>query len=214
MDKPIQKLWNSDIEKAWRDSLQHYYDLLTTDEMIQVEDEIKNIKAEDVEKLSTEEFYGFLHNKFYIWQFPSKKRQGTTIPQLERYKTENRMDELAEIKESLFSIEHSDINSCLETAKKLRGLGVIGASGLLAVLFPKDFGTVSAPLIESLKELNIAEYSEVLQNIKPQSPSKKEAVILINIMRDKAEELNKKFNTDFWTPRKIDMILWSFGRTK
>ncbi len=33
--------------------------------------------------------------------------------------------------------------------------------------------------------------------------------ILISIYRQKANELNIKFNTNFWTPRKIDMILWA-----
>ena len=29
---------------------------------------------------------------------------------------------------------------------------------------------------------------------------------------EKANELNQRFDTDFWTPRKIDMVLWSIGR--
>ena len=37
----------------------------------------------------------------------------------------------------------------------------------------------------------------------------KNGVILISIYRQKANELNIKFNTNFWTPRKIDMILWA-----
>ena len=46
----------------------------------------------------------------------------------------------------------------------------------------------------------------------PESLTNNDGVILVEIMREKAEELNRNFNTDFWTPRKIDMILWSFGR--
>jgi hypothetical protein len=34
-------------------------------------------------------------------------------------------------------------------------------------------------------------------------------MVLINIMFRKAKENNEIFGTDFWTPRKIDMILWS-----
>ncbi len=34
---------------------------------------------------------------------------------------------------------------------------------------------------------------------------------MISIMREKAQELNDIFGTHEWTPRKIDMILWTFG---
>jgi len=34
-----------------------------------------------------------------------------------------------------------------------------------------------------------------------------EAALLIQIMREKAKELNSVNNTSFWTPRKIDMVL-------
>jgi hypothetical protein len=36
-----------------------------------------------------------------------------------------------------------------------------------------------------------------------------EAVLLIDILRKKAAQLNELFHTEEWTPRKIDMILWS-----
>jgi len=40
----------------------------------------------------------------------------------------------------------------------------------------------------------------------------KDAFILIKIMKNKAKELNNKFNTSSWTPRGIDMILWVCSR--
>ena len=46
----------------------------------------------------------------------------------------------------------------------------------------------------------------------PEGLKIKDGIILVNIMKEKAAELNAKFNTDFWTPRKIDMILWAYGR--
>lgn len=36
-----------------------------------------------------------------------------------------------------------------------------------------------------------------------------DAMLLVAIMRRKARELNELFDTDEWTPRKIDMILWA-----
>ena len=37
----------------------------------------------------------------------------------------------------------------------------------------------------------------------------RDAVLLIDIMRRKARQLNGWFGTNKWTPRKIDMILWA-----
>jgi len=39
-----------------------------------------------------------------------------------------------------------------------------------------------------------------------------DGVILIRIMQRKAIQLNQIFNSTEWTPRKIDMILWTYGR--
>jgi len=39
--------------------------------------------------------------------------------------------------------------------------------------------------------------------------NEKDALLLIDIMRRKATELDALFPTDEWTPRKIDMILWA-----
>jgi hypothetical protein len=46
----------------------------------------------------------------------------------------------------------------------------------------------------------------------PEGLALKDGVLLIKIMRDKSDELNKKFNNKYWTPRRIDKILWCIGR--
>jgi hypothetical protein len=48
--------------------------------------------------------------------------------------------------------------------------------------------------------------------MKPESLREKDAVLLIDIMRRKASELNTLFGTDKWTPRKLDMILWAWRK--
>ena len=213
MEKAIQKLWNSDIEKAWKDALDHYDELLR-DDAREIEDEIKKVKSEAIRDLSVEEFYNFLYYKYFLWKYTQKNRLATTRKSLRRYKEENRWSELEDIQKRLFSADHSDIKNCLKTAVEIRGLGAAGASGLLSILFPEDFGTIDQFVVRKLQELDEPAYNIYLDKMNPDSLKITDGVILINIMRDKAEELNKKFNTDFWTPRKIDMILWSFGRTK
>jgi hypothetical protein len=39
-----------------------------------------------------------------------------------------------------------------------------------------------------------------------------DGVKLIEIMREKARELNIRFSTRLWTPRRIDMVLWVADR--
>ena len=213
MEKAIQRLWNSDIEKAWKDALDHYDELLR-DDARKIEAEIAKVKSEAIRNLSVEEFYNFLYYKYFLWKYTQKNRLATTRKSLRRYKEENRWSELEYIQKRLFSADHSDIKNCLKTAVEIRGLGAAGASGLLSILFPEDFGTIDQFVVRKLQELDEPAYNIYLDKMNPDSLKITDGVILINIMRDKAEELNKKFNTNFWTPRKIDMILWSFGRTK
>jgi hypothetical protein len=42
-----------------------------------------------------------------------------------------------------------------------------------------------------------------------ESLSIKDGVILERVLREKALDLNKRFNTDYWTPRKVDKVLWA-----
>ena len=213
MEKAIQKLWNSESEGAWHIALNYYNDLLR-DDAKEIENEIAIVKADTIKNLSVEEFYEFLYNKYFLWKYTQKNRLATTRKSLRRYKEENRWSELEDIQKRLFSADHSDIKNCLKIASEIRGLGAAGASGLLSILFPKDFGTIDQFVVRKLQELDEPTYNIYLDGMNPDSLKITDGVILINIMRDKAEELNKKFNTDFWTPRRIDMILWSFGRTK
>ena len=126
--------------------------------------------------------------------------------------TNEDMSSLQIIKSELFAAPKSDIGRCLEITQRIHGLGTAGASGLLAVLFPEDFGTVDQFVVKRLQEIDHPFYCDDLNKINPDRIKQTDGVLMIEIMRRKAVELNKKFNTDFWTPRKIDMVLWAYGR--
>ena len=55
---------------------------------------------------------------------------------------------------------------------------------------------------------SLPERDQVLR-MNPKSLTVKDGIVLIRIMREKSNELNNKFKTDFWTPRKIDKVLWA-----
>ena len=52
----------------------------------------------------------------------------------------------------------------------------------------------------------------MIATMKPEGLTLDDGVVLVEIMRRKAEELNKALSTNEWTPRKVDMVLWTCGR--
>jgi len=112
----------------------------------------------------------------------------------------------------LFSLNYAEIEKCLTTAMEIRGLGIAGASGLLSVLFPQAFGSVNEYLVTLLRGIEGINYDYELSQMNPALLTAKNGVILTKILREKANELNRRFETDFWMPRKIDKVLWACGR--
>lgn len=102
-----------------------------------------------------------------------------------------------------------DIKECLAVASSIHGLGTAGASGLLSVLYPNRFGTVDKYVVYSFLKIDGLQENTVISGMNAEALTLNNGVVLIEIMRRKADELNSRFNTDFWTPRKIDMVLWA-----
>lgn len=210
-DSKLKLLWYYGSESEWKKALNYYDDMLGNEQKI-IEDYINNIDADEIKNLNGNEFYEFLYHKYFVWKYTQKNRLTTTRKNLEKYIDNDELLKLNNIKERLFNTSKADVAKCLEIATEIRGLGTAGASGLLAILFPRFFGTVDQFVVKSLCDIDHPIYKDVLNNMNPESLKNKDGVILIKIMREKAAELNIQFNTDFWTPRKIDMILWSYGR--
>ena len=124
------------------------------------------------------------------------------------------MSDLEKIRNNIFNLDLCNIEKSLCNAKEIYGLGVAGASGLLSIIFPNYFGTVDQFVVKSLLKIEGLKEHDLLEKMNAESLKVSDGVILIKIMRDKAKMLNEEFNTDFWTPRKIDMILWSIDRKR
>lgn len=207
----INHLWNYGNEDDWDYALEKYWSLLRK-ENLPLEREFEDLDSTTIEAMSVEEFYDFLFNKYFVWKFTAKNRLATTRKSLSRYVNENLMDELGQIKIKLFSFDKKDSRNGLYIASKIRGLGIAGASGLLAILFPKYFGTVDQFVVKSLCKIEGLSDRELLTQMRPEELKPQDGVILEEIMRSKANELNNRFNTEQWTPRMIDKVLWSFER--
>ncbi len=208
----INSLWNSRNEAEWRDALQNYWGQVKPTHL-DVEKEFDSLDTQSIKEMGPEQWYEFLLQKYFYWKYTAPNRYATTTAQLKKYKTiDNGLAELFSIKEKIFDFDKEDICLGLEISGSIRGLGPAGASGLLAVLFPAYFATVDQFVVESLSKINSLPEKDAINSMPSQGMRIKDAVILIEIMRRKAKALNQVFTTSFWTPRKIDQILWSVGR--
>lgn len=205
----IKKLWYSTNENDWLFAVDTYWNYVQP-RNIKLEEFTEELDVSEVKAMNINEFYNFLYDTYFVWKYTAPNRLATTRSQLRKHL--NSMEHLAYIKDTLFSFDKNQISVGLETAIQIHGLGTAGASGLLAVLFPKYFGTVDQFLVRALMKINDLPAQNALRNMHPESLSIRDGVILESILREKANTLNVMFNTDFWTPRRIDKILWSIDR--
>ena len=207
----INYLWNSGTEQEWKYALEKYFDLVKSSN-VEIEKELDNLDSETVKNMTVDEFYNFLHDKYFVWKYTQANRLRTTRNSLVKYLEDDNIVELEEIHNLIFKYNPENISNLLRTTHRIKGLGVAGASGLLSLLFPRYFGTVDQFVVQRLLEIeNLKEHS-LLEKMKQDNLTEKDGTILIEIMREKANELNEKFKTSEWTPRKIDKILWSIDR--
>jgi hypothetical protein len=216
----ISDLWASRNQKAWSDALAGYWNMPSVVKKLDLERYMDELDPQATKRLDSPEWYAFL-DKYFRWKFDN----GTYLQgRLDNLKSNSR-ERLFRVKESLFAFGLVNIPGSLGIAQEINGLGPAGASGLLAVLFPKWFGTADKFVVKALRKIeSLRERPQVLammpvrRNPKGKetedSVNEKEAVLLIDIMRRKATDLNALFSRtdEWWTPRKIDKILWASPR--
>ncbi len=205
----LSQLWYNGDESQWEKALLHYHTLYTD---AALENYMEKITPNTVESMSVSEFYQFLHDKYFVWKYTQKNRLKTTRTYLRRYIDNNELDQLKEIQKQIFSADKGNSSNMLTIVSKIHGLGIAGASGLLSILFPEQYGTVDQFVVSALLTIDELPDHDRLEGMVRQSLKHRDGVLLEEIMRQKSLELNQKFKTDRWTPRKIDMILWSYGR--
>lgn len=206
----INKLWYSNDESLWNKALDSYFSSgLIKKDNVTLEREIHNLDPVTIKDMSTEQFYDWLYNVYFVWKYTAANRLATTRKSLSRYKFEKSMHELEQIHFDLFTFDINDINEGLKIANSIHGLGIAGASGLLAVLYPRYFGTVDQFVVKALRKIDSLSEKDLVIKMNPDNLTIKDGILLIKIMKYKAEELNSIFNSNKWTARDIDKILWA-----
>jgi len=206
-----REMWNSNDSELWEEALSRYWTFVKPSNM-SLEKEMDQLDPDIVKAMNPEEWYKFLMEKYFRWKYTAPNRYASTTKMLKTYSEDNGLLLLYKIKEELFAFDRDDIEHGLKIATSIKGLGAAGASGLLAVIFPAHFGTIDQFAVKALSEIPELPEIEIIRNMKPLSLRVRDGVVLINVMRRKARELNRAFSTERWTPRRVDMILWTCAR--
>lgn len=206
----IENLWRSTNEDFWDESLRYYWEYIRNDlpHNFHLEREMNELTPDKIERLDSVAWYAFLRDKYFRWKYTQPNRYATTTASLERYVKEDGLDELLAVKRKLLDLNPLEIEGALRTAKEIHGLGIAGASGLLALLYPRSFGTVDQFVVKALRSIPDLPERASLEKMNASGLSLKNGVLLVDVMRRKAGELNTLFGGNRWTPRKIDMVLW------
>ncbi|SDH06424.1 hypothetical protein [Nitrosomonas sp. Nm132] len=207
----IADLWRSSESEAWERSLERYWQFVQP-RNVELERALDALDVNRLCSLTPQGWYNFLHDEYFRWKYTAPNRYATTTIQLRKYLDGGEINELESLRQQLLSLDRNDIRRGITTAKKIRGLGTAGASGLLSLMYPEHFATVDQFVVKALRLVPGLPEAAVLARMNPENLSISDGVLLVGILTRKANENNQSFGTSAWTPRRIDMVLWTYGR--
>lgn len=207
----INDLWRSTDPIAWEQSLQRYWNFVQPGNL-ELERALDKLDIKRIESLSPEGWYSFLHDEYFRWKYTAPNRYATTTSHLRKYIDAGDLGELESVRKQILNLDRNNVRLALTTATRIRGLGVAGASGILSLLYPDHFATVDQFVVKALRSVSDLPDANVFLKMNKENLSVTNGVLLTAVLKQKAKENNMRFGTDVWTPRKIDMVLWTFGR--
>lgn len=207
----LSTLWHSPVAADWKHALERYWHFVLP-KNVELERKLTALQLQAIKRMTANDRYAFLHEEYFHWNYTAANRYATTTRELEKYIEAGELEELNTIRCELLTFDPSDIRAGLRIASKIHGLGIAGASGLLSLLYPQHFGTVDQFAVKALREVDGLPESTRLAKMNENSLTLADGACLIEIMRAKARSLAAQFGDPGWTPRKVDMILWTYGR--
>lgn len=205
---PIADLWVSADPKAWDDALEHYWRLLKP-ENVALEQSLDALDVERLRRMNARAWYDFLRDEYFVWKYTAANRLDSTRRLLLRYIDDDTLGDLDQIRRRLLNLDLDDIRAGFDAASAIHGLGTAGASGLLALMYPQNFGTVDQFVVKALVQVSGLPEAAALARMDPESLTTDDGVLLIKVLRRKAAENNRVLKSDAWTPRKLDKVLWA-----
>ena len=207
----VADLWRSSDSQVWDRALERYWSFVQP-RNVELERALDTLDVKRLHGLAPEDWYNFLRDEYFRWKYTAPNRYATTTIQLRKHLDGGELEALDSIRQQLLSLNGDDIRRGLITAKKIRGLGTAGASGLLSLIYPDRFATVDQFVVKALRLVPDLPEASALAMMNPENLIISDGVILIGILTRKAKQNNESFGTSEWTPRRIDMVLWTYGR--
>ncbi len=207
----VAELWDSVDAAPWERALERYWALVKPANM-ELEHQMEALTPAAIEHLDAEEWLEFLQKRYFRWKYTAPNRYATTTAALRRQVDRIGAHALLRIRDRILAGLDGPVDRALTAACDIGGLGPAGASGLLALLRPQAFATIDQFVAKALSEVSSLPEHAAVCRMSPEGLTVKDGVVLITIMRRKAVSLNAAFDVDFWTPRKVDMVLWTYGR--
>jgi hypothetical protein len=205
----INDIWLCTSAEVWERALKSYWDFVPERNRC-LEESIDPLDLQRLRRSDSERWYKFLMCKYFPWKYTDRRRLAATRLQLQRH--EDDLGELDQIRKRLLKVDVGNASQALEVASAIRGLGIAGASGLLALMYPQKFGTVDQFVVLALREVDNLPDALALKRMYRNALTLRDGVTIVEILRQKADENNRVLKSEIWTPRKIDKVLWALGR--
>ena len=165
---PINQLWKSTDSQTWQGALQNYWSFVQPKNMT-IEQDLDSLHLDTIRTFNAEKWYAFLKDVYFFWKYTAPNRYASTTKILREFVDRGNIDQLDHIRKKLLDLRLDDTFECLETAKQIPGLGTAGASGLLAIMYPQNFGTVDQFVVKALWEVGGLPEEAAVSKMKPES---------------------------------------------
>ncbi len=204
----IQELWQSRDPDSWNLALANYWSLVKP-KNLDLEKSLDTLALTRIQRFTPDEWIRFLLDEYFAWKYTAPNRYATTTKKLRDYASAGMSSDLNATRLSLLSFPPENIKYGLIIALRIPGLGVAGASGLLSLMYPRHYATVDQFVVLGLRRVSGLGRAVAIAKMRPENLSLNDGVVLIDLLAEKAAELNQLPGFKGWTPRKIDMVLWA-----
>jgi hypothetical protein len=198
----VADLWRSNGAHDWHDALAHYWDLVKDRELKQ------RLDALDLDRLRRMDASGWY--KFLRDEYAPTSRYGWITRSLSSFVNAAGVEALDRCRKRLIALDPGDIATALKAALTIPGFGIVGAAGLLSLMYPSAFGPVDEFVVKALQEVEDLPEAAAMPRMSGRPLIVRDGVILIGILRRKATELSRELG-EAWTPRMVGKALSAAG---
>jgi hypothetical protein len=172
----------------------------------ELERQLEALDLDRLRRMDARGWYEFLRDGY-----GPANQYGCMIRSLSPFVDAPGVEALDRCRKRLLALDPGDIAIGLRVASAIRGLGIVGASGLLSLMYPSAFGLVDEFVVRALREVEGLKEAAALARMSGRRLGIRDGAILIGILRRKGTDLSCLLD-EVWTPRMIGRVLRAVGR--